>query len=144
LLSLLEKLKEDEIEIELEEEALLVKGKGRRAKIRMRADIKLPIDEIEEPDDWSKLDPKLVDAMETASQCCSNQDSVFVLTCVCIDEKNVMATDNFQILVYPIKTGIEEPLLLRGNSVRNLSAIEPKKWSLTNSWAHFKRKMDWC
>ena len=138
LLALLQKLPEDELDVAIVDGGLSVKGKGRRATIRMETEVLLPVDGVEDPGDWVKLPNGMLDAMKVAMSCCSGDESHFLLTCVHIASDRVESSDDFQILVYPIKTRLKKPTLLRRDSVAKLVQTDPTEWSETDGWLHFR------
>lgn len=138
LLALLRKLPEDELDVSVAEDGLSVKGKGRRATVRMESEVLLPVDGVEDPGEWKKLPDGLLDAMRVAMSCCSGDESHFLLTCVHIAADRVEASDDFQILVYPIKTRLKKPTLLRRDSVSKIAQTDPTEWSETDGWLHFR------
>ena len=140
LLDLLSKMKEDEIEIDsLEGKELLIRGKGKKAGIRMEADINSDIVEsVEEPGEWIDIPSDFGEAVNITSACASSEESTFVLTCVNITPVFLEASDRFQISRYPIKTGLKENTLVRAASLKKISNLDMIQMSETPSWLHFR------
>lgn len=138
LIALLRKLPEDTLDVELAGEGLSIKGKGRRSTIRMESEVLLPVDGIEEPGEWRKLPDGLLEAVKTASSVCSTDESHFLLTCVHVAEDRVEASDDIQIVHYPVKTKIDKPTLLRKDSVSKIVGADPDEWSESEGWLHFR------
>lgn len=137
LLSLLRKLSEEELEVEASDEGLMVKGKGRKAVVRMEQEILLPVEGIEAPGKWKSIPAELMDALKVCSACCSTDESHFKLTCVHVAKDRIESSDDFQIIHYPLATGMDKNTLLRKDSVMKLLTVEVTKWSLTENWIHF-------
>jgi len=142
LLSLLRKLDEDEIDVEVQEKdgeaGLVVKGKGRKSLVRMEAEVLLPVEAIEEPGRWRKVPDELMDALKVAASCCGKDESHFILTCVHIAEDRVEASDDFQIVSYPMKTGVGSPMLVRRDSINKVLGVDPTEWAESDGWLHFR------
>ena len=60
-LALLNKLTEDTLSIEINESGLLIKGKRKRATLIREKEVSLPIEDIEQPDEWIQLDELFTD-----------------------------------------------------------------------------------
>jgi len=139
LLELLKKLNEDAILIDKTEEGLMIKGKNRRSVVRMENEVLIPVENIENPGNWSKIPENLLKAMKMASSCCSSDESSAVLACVHIAGDFVEATDDVQIIRYKIETGIDDAqTLVRFEAVNKIVSMEPHEWSHTKDWIHFR------
>lgn len=142
LLDLLSKLKEDEIDISAENSEILVKGVGKRSGVRMEAKVNLPVDAVEKPDAWHTLGDDFSEAIGMVQPCASNDESQFVLTCIHFHPDYLEACDRFQIARFPVKTGLQEEILVRATSVMKISGLGMVEISETRSWLHFRNKND--
>jgi DNA polymerase III sliding clamp (beta) subunit (PCNA family) len=138
LLDLLSKLKEDEIEIDADGSEFTVRGKGKKAGIRMEAEVLLPVESIEAADEWIDIPKDFADAISIVCVCASTEESTFVLTCVNITPNHLEASDRFQICRYPMETGVSSPTLVRAASLKKLANLDMTHMSETDSWLHFK------
>jgi hypothetical protein len=142
LLALLRKLPEDDLEVDVSDKdgevGIAIKGKGRRSLIRMEKELLLPVDGVEEPGEWRDVPEELVEALKVAVSCCSTDESHFLMTCVHISPKFVESSDDFQIVRWPLKTGLKESTLIRRDSVQKVVATDPTQWSQTDQWLHFR------
>jgi hypothetical protein len=139
LLSLLEKLAEDELEINVGDGELLVKGRGREAGVRMQAEVVLPIDAVERPTGWQPLHEDFCEAINTVAACAGKDDSGgFFVTCVHITPTHVEACDNWQIARYPLDTPIKEKALVKRDHIKHIVDLDMTKVSETKNWIHFK------
>ncbi len=138
LLNLLSRLAEDELDIESTEQEMLVKGKGRRASIRIESDIALSVESVSVPSEWKPLDPNFGEAVGIVQLCASKDDSSFVLTCVHITPNFVEACDNLQLARYPIKTGMEESCLVRRDALAAMQGLGMTEIGYTDSWLSFR------
>ncbi len=107
--SILRKLKETELEITTSKEELLIKGKRKKAGLRMETDILLPIDSVEKPKKWIHLPDDFAEAISIVQQCSGKDETRFSLTCVHITPKWIEACDGYQAARYKMKMEIEKP-----------------------------------
>ncbi len=138
LLQLLNKLTEEEVEIRIEESELLIRAGKKRAGLRMEKEMSLPIDELEEPDEWKNLPKNLSSAISTVMSCAGKDESQFVLTCLHIHPEWVEACDNFQMVRYKVKTGLEKPVLIKRDSIKTIIGLDMTEWAHTDNWTHFR------
>jgi hypothetical protein len=138
LVALLRKLPEDALDVEMTEDGLTIKGKGRRSSVRMESEVLLPVEGIEEPGKWRKMPEGLIDALKVGVSCCGKDESHFVLTCVHIAGDRVESSDNYQIVSYPIDTGVKKSMLVRRDSVAKVLGVDPSEWSESDGWLHFR------
>jgi len=140
LVSILRKLKEDELEITTDKGELLIKGKRKKAGIRMDTEILLPVDTIEEekPDKWKSLPDDFADAISIVQQCAGKDETRFSLTCVHITPKWVEACDSYQAARYRVKMKMEKPTLVRKESIKYITDLDMSEFSETKSWIHFR------
>jgi len=139
---LLHKLVEKEIILELSEDShLVVRGKGgRKAGIRMEADISLPVDTVEKPEEgsWKPLHEDFAEAVGIVQQCAGSDESQFALTCVNLHPKWVECTDNYQICRWRLRTGIAEAALVRQSAIKHIVSLGMSEFAETPSWLHFR------
>ena len=140
LYSLLAKIKDDSIEVESTGAELIVKwGKKSKAGIRMEAEIMLPLEEVDiEHADFIKLPDNFLKAISIASYCAAKDLSKPHLTCVCINEGNVVASDNFRIIMVDFNSKLDtDQILLPASVVKFLVKYDVKKLSHSPGWVHF-------
>lgn len=138
LLDTMRKWVDEEIDIEQTESEMLIKGAGRRAGIRMEKETTLPIDNVEQPDTWLKLNPEFGDAVAVVGECAGTDDNQFVLTCVHITPTHLEACDNLQLARYPLETGFTRPTLVRHDSLKVIVGLDMTEFSETANWLHFR------
>ena len=142
LIELLNKMQEDVVDIEITEGKngcqFAVKGKRRRACIRMEQKIELPIDAVDRPEEWAALDSDFDEAVGIVKRCAGKDGSNFVLTCVNIAAGWVEACDNFQAVRYPMNTGIDEACQVRGEVLRHVTGLGMVEIGTTENWLHFR------
>ena len=137
-ISIIRKLQEDELEISLVDTTLLIKGKQRKAGINMEQEITLPIDAVDKPKKWKKLPESFADAIAIVQPCAGTNQSQFAMTCVHITSKFIEACDNHQVTRYRIKTDVENPVLIRKESLKHIVSLDMVEFSETKHWIHFR------
>lgn len=150
LLGLLRKLTEDELDVEVmaggavpDEHVtttgeLVLKGKRRRAGIRMEGELLLPVDSIGTPKGWRPLPEGFSEAVGIVASSAGRDESQFVLTCVHIAPEWLEACDQFQLCRYPMATGLKKPMLLRATSLRFVAGVDVTEWGRSDGWMHFR------
>lgn len=137
-LALLNKLTEEDVDIDVKEKEVLVKGKNSRAGIRMDKEILLPIDDMEQPTEWNNLSDEFMDAVEIVQGCASRQDSNFELTCVHLHPEFLEACDNFQMVRYPLESGLKSRSLVRKGAIKQITGLGMQQVCEGKSWIHFR------
>lgn len=140
LIAMLAKFPNDELDITPVEGELQIKAGRRSSGIRMEQQILLPIDVVEKPRTWKPLDPEFAEAVDIVSRCASTDQSQFSVTCVHIHPDYVEACDNYQLSRFPMKNPIDQPYLVRVNSLKHIIDLGMTKFSETDSWVHFRNK----
>jgi hypothetical protein len=138
MVAILEKLTEDEVTVDTTEASVIIRGKAKRATIRMEKDIHLPIANIEKPGTWAKLGKGFNEALNLVQACAGKDDSQFLLTCVHIHPDYIEACDNEQVSRFNDKTGFTSELMVRRDSIKHIVALDMTHVSETKNWVHFK------
>jgi len=138
LLALLRKMSEETLEVEVVNGGFTIKGKGRKATIRMEEEVLLPVESVETPEKWKKLPKDFVEGCDIARHCVSTDESQFSLVCVHLHPDHIEACDNFQAIRYPVKTKMTKPILARGVSLQSLNGLNMTGFAETESWLHFR------
>ena len=138
MVAILEKLTEDMVDVETTDSAVLIRGKAKRATIRMEKEIHLPIANIEKPGKWNKLSKGFNEALNVVQACAGKDDSQFLLTCVHIHPQYIEACDNEQVSRFNDKTGFKSELMVRRDSIKHIVSLDMTHVSETKNWVHFK------
>jgi len=139
LLEILEKMDDKHLEVmENDEGELEFKGKRKAFGVTKDAEVFLPIDKVEVPKKWKKLEKEFTEAVGLTLKCVSEDESKFLLTCVNIHPDYIEACDNLQIMRCRVSSPIEEAILVRGTSIAPITSLGMDKISFTKSWVHFK------
>lgn len=140
LLSQVTKFSSDEMDLRIKDSHLVIsalKG-GRRAGVRMDAEITMPFDEMEKPGEWKPLPDSFSDAINTVQHCAGTDDSFFYLTCVHIHPKHVESFDNYQICRWSLDVPVDSPLIVKKDSIKHLVAIGATHIAMSEHWVHFR------
>lgn len=140
LLELLRKMKDKTIRIEQKKGKLCIAAVKKRSEIILEKEILLPINSIDKPDDknWRNLPEDFSEAAELTRSCVGSDDSVYVLTCVRIAPKYMESTDSFQVCRWKIDTGVKEPILIRGQSLKSVAVMGMTEINESGTWVHFR------
>lgn len=139
-ISVLRKLKEDELEISTNDSnsQVLVKAKSKRSGINMERDILLPIEAVDKPKKWKPLPDNFADAIAIVQPCAGSNDAQFAMTCVHITSKWIEACDNHQVSRFKIKTDVGKSILIRKESLKHIVSLDMVEFSETKHWVHFR------
>lgn len=138
LIAILDKLREEVLEIKVGDSELLIRGKKRRAGIRMEMEIVLPVECVEIPKKWKHLPETFEDAISVVQECASKEESQFELTCIHLCPNWIEASDGSQLARYKTKMDIKQSNLVRKESLKYVLELDMKKFSITKNWIHFK------
>jgi len=138
MVNILEKLTEEYVDVETTDSAVLIRGKAKRATIRMEKEVHLPIANIEKPGKWSKLGKGFNEALNLVQACAGKDDSQFLLTCVHIHPDYIEACDNEQVARFNDKTGFSSELMVRRDSIKHIVSLDMTHVSETKNWVHFR------
>ena len=138
LTNLLRKMTEPEITVEVEKGEMLIRGKGKRAGLRLESEIVLPISLVEKPKTWNRLPDEFGDAVKMVQHCAAQDETRFVATCVHLHPKWVEACDDKQACRWTIKTGLQSAILARQASIKHIPQLGMTEFAETESWLHFR------
>ncbi len=141
LLEQLQKRPDETMELEVTDTALIFKGKNKgswKSTHNMEAEVFLPIDSVERPEEWVKLDETFADAIGMVSHCAGTDESKYDLTCVHISPKWVEACDNFQMCRWRLRTGVSTSILVKAVSIKQIVSLGMIELGETEHWLHFR------
>jgi len=139
LLAVLRKLIDDVLDVVVVDGQIKIKGeKDRRVSIRMDEEIAQGTDVVEQPEKWRKLPEDFNEAVGVVQSCAGHDASRFRLTCIHIHPDYLEACDDFQLARYPLKTGLKKPMLIKRDSLKWLTGLDPNEMSATKNWMHFR------
>jgi hypothetical protein len=138
LYQLIGKIKPNEMDIEISETEILIKSGRTKAGLALQQEIKLPLDEITEATNWFKLPKNFIEGLKFVSPSCSTDMSTAILTCVNITKNNCQASDRYQIAEFQFSKPTKLECLLPASSAQVVIKLNPKFYSLSSGWVHFK------
>jgi DNA polymerase III sliding clamp (beta) subunit (PCNA family) len=109
-----------------------------RAEIPIDKEILLQLECVEEPGDWKPLHEDFNEAVRDVERFASREESNFELVCVHLHPNYIEACDRYQIARYPMKIGVEQSMLVRADSLKQIANHEMTEFSETDEWIHFK------
>jgi len=142
LYKLISKLTEKEIKIEEKNNKLNLTCKTLKANLNTINDSEM-IEKIKNVSDslkkvkWKSLPENFCNSIILCLPSTSTKDSDGTLTCVNIDGKNCISSDNNRIS-HAILTEEMDDMFIKASEIKNLDTIQPKQYSITKSWLHFK------
>ncbi len=137
---LLSKLKGDEIEIDIQEAEILLKSGKAKAGITLQKEIRLPLEEVDKPEDWKALPDNFIHHLRFAMGACTSDMSRPILTCVNICSNGTLyASDSYRLVEAKCskKMGVND-FLLPASSAVHVVKLNPTQICLGNGWVHFK------
>jgi len=141
LIKLLSKLKDEGLELEPGEGELLLKGKKVRSGIRMEAEISLPLEEIQPPEDFTEVPEAFCEGLKFCMFSASTDKAKPILGCLKIEGQHVLSCDNYRLTRYDMgkkaADAFPEPLLLPAISARELLSYKPTEYGTSRGWVHF-------
>lgn len=139
-ISIIRKLKEDELDVTTNdaETQVLIKANSKRSGIHMDQEILLPIEAVDRPSIWKSLPENFADAIAIVQPCAGNNEAEFAMTCVHITAKWIEACDNHQVSRFKMKTPIDNPILIRKDSLKHIISLDMIEFSETKHWIHFR------
>lgn len=144
---LISKISEDEIDVVEKNEKLNITAKTARSRLSTIHDNEIS-ERIENLGDllkeakWGKLSDNFCNCLSLCFNTASTQDLAGTLTCVYIKDNICVSSDNSRISYATLDSPLEE-MFIQASEIKNLIAIEPKEYSISKSWIHFKNE-DGC
>lgn len=137
--SLLSKIKDDELDIEAKGNELIIKGKKKKAGVKLETEITLPMDEFFVGDSKiTRMPDDFLYAANIASKCAASDMSKPILTCICIDGDCVYASNDFTIIRATMESEFEtDQILVPAAAIKFLVKYDVVEVSTTNGWVHF-------
>ncbi|KKL67773.1 hypothetical protein LCGC14_2131610, partial [marine sediment metagenome] len=131
---IISKIDDKEINLKLTEDKLAIKSKSVNANLStiQQEDIlqliqDLGIDSIKK---WKKLPEDFIEGVFLSSFSVSKDMSQPYLTCIFVDDKRIISSDNYRISRYTMKSRTRQSFLIPGDSALALSKFEVKEYSL--------------
>lgn len=144
-LKILQRLPDEVIKVEVANGEIRLRGKNKRAGLRMMSEILLPYGDIVAPEKWKKIPEGLWSALIQASHVCGKDETMPKTTHVHITPDAVEATDSFRVFRATLTTKIKKEMMVHANGLLNASQYKPTKMGATkDSWFHLKTEDGMC
>ena len=88
--------------------------------------------------EWEKLPNDFKEALSLCSFSASTDQSMGLLTCLKIDKKNVISSDNFRVSKYTFTKPVKNTYIITLSAVNNLLRFNPINVRVDNSFVHFE------
>lgn len=139
LLSILGLLSDEQVDVSVLDNHLIIKGRG-STKIRMEAEVNLPVEVVDYPKEWQDLPEDFSNAISIVSQCASNSKNPDerMITCVHLHPEWMEASDRYQLCRYPLKMDLRKSILVKKDALKSLVNLGMESFGETENWIHFK------
>ncbi len=144
-LNLLSKLGTEDVDITNAEGEVRIKGSKAKAGIRLESKIKLPIDDIQIPEDdeWTPLPKNFHNAIKACLSSVSKDQTKPVIMCIHFDGVVAESTDNFRATQYTMDSApFGSHVLIPAASAKEVMNIPIIECGITKGWLHFRTKSD--
>lgn len=142
LLSMLRKIKDDEIKIWQEGDELRIKGKRFESGIKFESDIKLPINDIKIPEKFKNVQYNFSELCKLACLTASKSLSDPLLTFVHFNGNKIESCDNDRITICELESDLKFKALVSAKSLLQVIKEPVVGIALDEQWLHFKTKSD--
>ncbi|MDP8268191.1 MAG: hypothetical protein P9L97_05630 [Candidatus Tenebribacter davisii] len=144
LYNLVSKITTKDIDLVEKDGKLNISCKTMKAKLSTINDseIKIRIDEIStliEKAKWKPLSENFSESVKVCVYTASKQDSDGTLTCIYVNGKNCISSDNARISHSILKSDMDE-MFIKASEVQSLINTNPTEYAISNSWLHFKNE----
>ena len=117
---------------------LIIKGRNQTYKVAFAPDVLLPYDEIIRfPTQWNRLPPEFGPAIGIVARCTHEDETQDILVCVHIHPERMEANDTFHAARFLLSMPVKKSLLVRGQSLKPLSALGVTYLGESKDWIHF-------
>jgi len=134
----LKTMDKEEVNVKQKDNAFVVSAGKRRSTLPIDHKIELPISIIEQPRRWREAPEGFTDALAVVARTAGRAENQYTLTCVHITHDCLEATDNVQLIRWPMETGVRASTLISSRAALILSKYNVVETGLTNQWIHFK------
>ena len=121
------------------EKKLTFFGKRKRYEAQCERDIELPIDDVDKPEEWTKLHPDFAEAISIVQTCAlKSPKEDFWKTSINITPEWIEACEDFQFCRWSIETKLEENVLVRGGAIKQSCPLGMVDFAVSNAWFHLR------
>lgn len=141
LYKLLAKIKSDDLNVSESDSELLIKSGRTTAGVRKENEITMPLDVIEEKEDWHSLPEDFAFYLNLAMGSCGNDHRTEpILTNVNVTSSGtITGSDGLRLMSCDIGTELPvDDFLISSKAAQNVSQMQPTEISRSENWVHFK------
>lgn len=139
LLSILSKMKGDEIRITTSSSELIIKDGKARAGIKTESEISMPLDEVDIPEKWKKIPKNFMDGIKFCSISYSKDMSKPALTCLHINKEMMESCNGYSLTRFNLDSKLNK-FLIPGDVCQHILKHNFDRIAVTKEWIHFKEK----
>lgn len=141
LYRLLQRVSGEFINIEHQDNEIIITADKAKAGLVLQEEIKLPLQEVPEPETWTKIDKEEFEkALNFVIKTTSQLSHEAILNCVHFNPRGfVESSDNHRIARFTFqRTTIPNMFLLIAGSVKEALKISPTEMAVGVGWVHFR------
>lgn len=135
---------DSELDISVDRADLLIVGKRKRIGITLEKEIRLPYRSALAPSDsrWVSLGKGCWTAIQRAAEVCGTDAAQPLTMVVCVRPNEVLACDNYRLLLHRGDTGFSREMLLPASSIASLSRFPARSVAVNKdgSWCYIRGK----
>ncbi len=139
LLNIATKFPDDELDISMgkDDGYVMIKGRGRKATLRIDATVKLPEIDIAGIKRWLDLPSNFLDAITFCLFSVGKNTNRPELMCLYVTDDEVQTLDSQRATRYTLDGVVKKPFLLPREVVKPLSIFNPVRYTKRECWIHF-------
>lgn len=141
---LLKKFKKEEVSVEITDSEIVFTSGKTKAGILYQSEIKLPSDCLDlEGKKWKKVSDDFIEGMKFCINCCSNDASRPVLTCLHLTSDFIESSDSYRIYQFNIGKNPTLNVLLPKIPAQEVIKTDFTHICVENDWVYFKKDQLW-
>lgn len=141
LYSYISKVKTEELSAEITGNEIIFKAGRSQAGLLLVPKVVLPLDEINNDENWKTLPKNFLKGLSFAMGVCSRDTTSPILTCVHVNKGIIEAADNFRLITFTLSKKMKvDEFLLPADSCSKVVSFNPIEISEGAGWIHFKNE----
>jgi hypothetical protein len=145
LMPILKSLSCEHVEIHQEEDRLVIMKMGKKKWMEryrpvMDPNVKLPIEDIDEPREWVPLHESFSDALAIVQECAGKDRDLYYTVCVHVHPERLEAIASVAGPAgrYRLKTGVKKACVVERDVIKHVIASGVEELGETAGWLHFR------
>ena len=138
----LSRMSGETVDLTLRKSNLIVRSGKAKAGLSLNSEIRLPLEEISQSDNWETLPDNFTKQIHFVTGSVSKDQSLPILSTIHITSESAEATDSFRIayVKWNKKLSDDVDMLIPAKSLLKVIKIKPVKIAYSNSWVQFKNE----